>query len=94
MTVTNNTGSEVAVNVDLITVEIDGKTVRVGSARFMKMEGISLPSEVQQALDAAHDEGFSLVIRQCGHHRERLPVNQCSIGSRSCGRGRCGRIRC
>ncbi len=45
-----------------ITVEIDGKTVRVGSARFMKMEGISLPSEVQQALDAAHDEGFSLVM--------------------------------
>ncbi|MFO0902539.1 MAG: heavy metal translocating P-type ATPase [Pirellulales bacterium] len=45
-----------------ITVEIDGHTVRVGSARFMKMEGIEIPSEVQHALDAAHDEGFSLVM--------------------------------
>ncbi|MFO0867731.1 MAG: heavy metal translocating P-type ATPase [Pirellulales bacterium] len=45
-----------------ITVGIDGHTVRVGSARFMKMEGIALPSEIQQTLDAAHDEGYSLVM--------------------------------
>lgn len=45
-----------------LTVGIDGKIIRVGSARFMKLEGISLPSEVQQTLDAAHEEGYSMVM--------------------------------
>src|SRR5262245_5313662 len=50
-----------------ITVGIEGKTVRVGSGRFMKMEGIEVPSHVQQSLDRAHDEGYSLVMAAVGN---------------------------
>ncbi|MES1171625.1 MAG: heavy metal translocating P-type ATPase [Bacteroidota bacterium] len=45
-----------------ITVGVDGHTVRVGSARFMKHEGLALPSELLREMDAAHDEGNSLVM--------------------------------
>ena len=45
-----------------ITVGVDGHTVRVGSARFMKHEGIDLPPELLREMDAAHDEGNSLVM--------------------------------
>jgi heavy metal translocating P-type ATPase len=45
-----------------ITVTIDGYTIRVGSARFMTHEGIELPSELARELDAAHDDGNSLVM--------------------------------
>ncbi len=45
-----------------ITVGVDGHTVRVGSARFMKHEGIALPPELERELDAAHDDGNSLVL--------------------------------
>ena len=45
-----------------ISVHIDGHTIRVGSKRFMEMEGIELPSEVCDALDEAHREGFTMVM--------------------------------
>jgi P-type E1-E2 ATPase len=45
-----------------ITVGVDGHTVRVGSARFMTHEGIELPPELLREMDAAHDEGNSLVM--------------------------------
>lgn len=45
-----------------ITVEVDGHVVRVGSARYMTHEGIKLPSALKRELDAAHDEGNSLVM--------------------------------
>jgi len=45
-----------------ITVHVDGHTVRVGSKRFMEMEGIELPTEVREALDEAHREGFTMVM--------------------------------
>jgi heavy metal translocating P-type ATPase len=45
-----------------ITVGVDGHTIHVGSARFMTHEGIALPDELHQALNAAHDEGNSLVM--------------------------------
>ncbi|MDR3639562.1 MAG: heavy metal translocating P-type ATPase [Isosphaeraceae bacterium] len=45
-----------------ITVHVEGHTVRVGSARFMEMEGIALTPAVRDALDAAHDEGNTLVM--------------------------------
>lgn len=45
-----------------ITVTVDGHTVRVGSARFMKHEGIELPTEVIHEMDVAHDDGNSLVL--------------------------------
>ncbi len=45
-----------------ITVHVDGHTVRVGSKRFMEMEGIELPPEVREALDEAHREGYTMVM--------------------------------
>ena len=45
-----------------ITVHVEGHTVRVGSKRFMEMEGLELPSEVRVALDEAHLEGFTMVM--------------------------------
>jgi Cu2+-exporting ATPase len=45
-----------------INVGINGRTVRVGSPRYMDMEGIPLTPEVQEALDAAHREGYTMVM--------------------------------
>lgn len=45
-----------------ITVGVDGHTVRVGSARFMQHEGLELPPELTRELDAAHEDGNSLVM--------------------------------
>jgi Cu2+-exporting ATPase len=45
-----------------ITVGVEGRTIRVGSARFMTHEGIALPPELQTEMDAAHEEGNSLVM--------------------------------
>ena len=45
-----------------ITVHVEGHTVRVGSRRFMEMEGIELPPEVREALDEAHREGYTMVM--------------------------------
>jgi heavy metal translocating P-type ATPase len=45
-----------------ITVGVDGHTIRVGSARFMTHEGIALPPELGRELDAAHEDGNSLVM--------------------------------
>jgi heavy metal translocating P-type ATPase len=45
-----------------ITVGIEGRTVRVGSARFMKLENIEIPTNAAEALDAAHHEGYTLVF--------------------------------
>src|SRR5262249_25904215 len=43
-------------------VHIEGRTIRVGSARFMDLEGIAIPGEVQAALEEAHREGNTLVM--------------------------------
>ena len=45
-----------------ITVQVEGHTVRVGSKRFMEMEGIELPPERPEALDKAHREGHTMVM--------------------------------
>ena len=45
-----------------ITVEVEGYTVRVGSARFMQHEGIVLPEALEQEIEATHDEGHSFVF--------------------------------
>jgi Cu2+-exporting ATPase len=45
-----------------ITVGIDGHTVRVGSARFMKHEGLNLPAELDREMENVHDEGHSLIM--------------------------------
>jgi Cu2+-exporting ATPase len=45
-----------------ITVQIEGHTIRVGSKRFMELEGIDLTPEVIAALDEAHREGYTMVM--------------------------------
>src|SRR6516162_2533494 len=45
-----------------ITVGIDGHRVRVGSRRFMELEGVPLTREVEDALDEAHREGHTMVM--------------------------------
>jgi heavy metal translocating P-type ATPase len=45
-----------------ITVGVGGHTVRVGSARFMAHEGIQLPADLLREIDAAHEDGNSLVM--------------------------------
>jgi Cu2+-exporting ATPase len=50
-----------------ITVRVEGRTVRVGSKRFMEMEGIPLPPEIYAALDEAHREGYTMVMVGVDH---------------------------
>ncbi len=45
-----------------ITVRVDGHTVRVGSARFMKHEDILLPSALDQEMENVHGDGNSLIL--------------------------------
>jgi Cu2+-exporting ATPase len=45
-----------------ITVGIDGHRVRIGSRRFMELEGVPLTSEVEDALDEVHREGHTMVM--------------------------------
>ena len=40
-----------------ITVHVEGHAIRVGSARFMDLENIAIPPEVQEALDAGASRG-------------------------------------
>ncbi len=45
-----------------ITVLVEGHLVRVGSARFMKHEGIDLPTHIDAEIEKVHAEGNSLII--------------------------------
>ena len=45
-----------------IQVQIEGKMIRVGSQRYMAMEGLHLTPEISVTLAAAHKEGFTLVM--------------------------------
>jgi heavy metal translocating P-type ATPase len=45
-----------------ISVAVGGHTVRVGSARYMKQEGIALPPELEREMAAAHEDGNSMVL--------------------------------
>ena len=45
-----------------ITVHLEGHKIRVGSRRFLELEGIAIPEVIQTALDQAHDEGSTLVM--------------------------------
>lgn len=45
-----------------ITVEVEGRKVRVGSARFLRHEGIAIPAEMKPETKRAHDEGHSFVM--------------------------------
>jgi heavy metal translocating P-type ATPase len=45
-----------------ITVVINGHTIRVGSKRFMDLEGVATTPEVEDALAIAHREGNTMVM--------------------------------
>lgn len=45
-----------------ITVNIDGKVIRVGSQRFMELEQITIPTSLQIALSNSQDEGHSIIM--------------------------------
>ncbi|HZW29475.1 MAG TPA: heavy metal translocating P-type ATPase [Isosphaeraceae bacterium] len=51
-----------------ITVQVEGHTVRVGSRRFLELEGIALTPEVRTALDEAHREGYTMVMVGVDNH--------------------------
>jgi len=51
-----------------ITVGIEGRTIRVGSARFMDLEGIDIPLIAADALDLAHQEGHTVVFVAVDDH--------------------------
>lgn len=46
----------------------DGRTVRVGSLRFMQAEGIALPAAVQSVQVTCHEQGHSLVYVAADDH--------------------------
>jgi len=45
-----------------ITVSIENKVIRVGSIRFLIMEGLSIPETIQEFQNNSHSEGSSLVF--------------------------------
>ncbi|WP_244395898.1 heavy metal translocating P-type ATPase [Beijerinckia indica] len=45
-----------------IIVEVDGHKIRVGSARFMKHEGIPLPDVIDHEMESVHHEGNSMIM--------------------------------
>ena len=45
-----------------ITVHIEGRTIKVGIARFRDREGLPIPPKVQEGLESAHREGNTPVL--------------------------------
>lgn len=45
-----------------ITVQVHGRTIRVGSKRFMELEGLPMGEEIKLALEEAHAEGHTMVM--------------------------------
>lgn len=45
-----------------ITVDIDGKTILVGSSRFMEMKGIEIPQEIRERMSRAMAMGHSVIM--------------------------------
>ncbi len=45
-----------------ISVGVNGRRVRVGSRRFIELEGLDLTEEIQAALERAHLEGHTMVM--------------------------------
>lgn len=52
-----------------ITIQVAGRCVRVGSARFMELEGITIPHDIRALQTSSHEQGHSLV---CVAMNERL----------------------
>lgn len=45
-----------------ITVGVNGHTIRVGSRRYMEMEGIAIPAAIDRKLEAVHRDGDTMVM--------------------------------
>jgi len=45
-----------------IKVNISNKLIRVGSSRFMEMEGIAIPEEISNIMLHCHEYGYSLIL--------------------------------
>jgi Cu2+-exporting ATPase len=45
-----------------ISVGVGGRTIRVGSKRYMEMEGLAMPPEVEAVLDETHRNGDTMVM--------------------------------
>ncbi len=42
-------------------VRIAGRSIKIGSTRFMEMEGITIPTRIREIQDSCHEQGYSLV---------------------------------
>lgn len=51
-----------------ISVGVNGHTIRVGSRRYMEMEGISIPAAVDSKLEAVHSDGDTMVMVAIDDH--------------------------
>ena len=45
-----------------ITVSLDNQIIKVGSMRFMMMEGIAQPEQLEKSIVDSHNQGYSLVM--------------------------------
>lgn len=45
-----------------ITVNIDEKIIQVGSARFMALEDVTIPTQIAEEMTYSHNQGYSLVM--------------------------------
>jgi len=51
-----------------ISVGVNGRLIRVGSRRFMEMEGIAIPDSIEKKLDAVHEDGDTMVMVAIDDH--------------------------
>ncbi|MFO1419041.1 MAG: heavy metal translocating P-type ATPase [Methylotetracoccus sp.] len=51
-----------------IQVGVEGHVIRVGSRRYMELEGIEIPDEVETRLEAAHQAGDTMVMVAIDDH--------------------------
>ncbi len=50
-----------------ITVEVDGRTIRVGSRRFLEQENIQVPAQLDEHVSRMHGDGHSFVCVAAGN---------------------------
>lgn len=51
-----------------ISVGVNGHLIRVGSRRFMEMEGIVIPDSIEKKLEAVHEDGDTMVMVAIDDH--------------------------
>lgn len=53
-----------------ITVTIKDLVIKVGSLRFMTMEGMIIPKVIKEAMDHSHSQGYSMIMVAINHQIE------------------------